>query len=80
MPQWTVYSRPGCGLCEELINELAATLGTDQAARVLVIDVDSDVESKRKYGHRVPVLLADGEFVCAYRLERDRVLGHLERP
>ena len=71
MTQWTVYSRHGCSLCEAMLVELAEVLGAD--APVNIVDVDSQPELQAKYGSRVPVLLADGEFVCAYRLDRDRV-------
>jgi hypothetical protein len=71
MPQWTVYSRPECELCDELVAELAGLLGP--ADRVTVVDICGDPELERRYGQRVPVLLADGEFVCAYRLDPERV-------
>jgi hypothetical protein len=77
MPEWTVFSRPGCGLCEEMLEELASVLPPAEAARVRVIDIDADPELTRKYGSRIPVLLVDGEFVCAYRLDRQRVAAHL---
>ena len=77
MPEWTVFSRPGCGLCEEMLEELASVLPPGEAARVRVIDIDADPELTRKYGTRIPVLLVDGEFVCAYRLDRQRVAAHL---
>ena len=77
MPEWTVYSRPGCGLFEQMLEELASVLPPAEAARVQVVDIDADPELTRKYGTRIPVLLVDGEFVCAYRLDRQRVAAHL---
>lgn len=71
MPQWTVYSRADCSLCERMLEELADVLGPQAA--VQVVDIDGEPELERKYGTRIPVLLADGEFVCAYRLDRERV-------
>lgn len=79
MPVWTVYSREGCSLCEQLLVDLAAMLGP-AATQVGVIDIAGDPELERKYGHRVPVLLADGEFVCTYRLDADRVRAYLDAP
>ena len=73
MPQWTVYSRTDCSLCEHLLEELAELLGPAVAAAVQVVDIAGDPELERKYGTRIPVLLADGEFVCAYRLDVERV-------
>jgi hypothetical protein len=76
MVQWTVLSRPECSLCEQFLAELAEVLSPAAAARVSVVDVDQDPELARKYRHRIPVLLADGEFVCDYRLDRERVRLH----
>ncbi len=77
MPRtWIVYSRPGCGLCEEFMMALADLLG-ERAAAVQVIDIDSDPELTRKYGNRIPVLTVDDDFVCAYRLDIERVLRFL---
>ena len=73
MTSWTVLSRAECSLCEQLLTELAEELSPAEAAQVSVVDVDADPELVRKYGHRVPVLLADGDFVCDYRLDRERV-------
>ena len=73
MTAWTVLSRAECSLCEQLLADLAEELSPTEAAQVSVVDVDQDPELVRKYGHRVPVLLADGDFVCDYRLDRARV-------
>jgi hypothetical protein len=73
MPQWTVYSRPDCSLCEQLLHDLAELLPPEEASRVTVVDIGQDPELERKYGMRIPVLAADGEFVCAYRLDGARV-------
>lgn len=72
MPQWLVYSRPDCSLCEEMLLELADLLGA-KVHDVQVIDITDDPALERRYGTRVPVLTIDGEFVCDYRLDRDRV-------
>lgn len=73
MPQWTVYSRADCSLCERMLDELAELLGPQAAAAVQVVDIDGQPELERRYGARIPVLTADGEFVCAYRLDAERV-------
>lgn len=76
MVQWTVYTRAGCSLCEQLMSELADLLGP-AAADVLVVDIADDADLEARYGWRIPVLMADGEFVCAYRLDPDRVQAYL---
>lgn len=60
------------------MEELAALLGPKEAARVRVVDIDADPELERKYSSRIPVLTADGDFVCAYRLDKDRVTAYLQ--
>lgn len=81
-PRFLLYSRPGCGLCEEMLGELAALpavcdIGVD------VLDVDSDPATKVRYGHKIPVLLFEGELVCHGRLDAEEVhkaLAHHRRP
>ncbi|HYM36592.1 MAG TPA: glutaredoxin family protein [Steroidobacteraceae bacterium] len=73
---WIVYSRPGCGLCEEFLLELAALLG-DRAFLVKVVNIDDDDELVRKYFDRIPVLTVDDEFICQYRLDAETVRRRL---
>ena len=75
-PCWTVYVRSGCSLCDEMCAELGDLLGP-RAAPVSVINIDGDPDLERRFGHRIPVLAYDDEFVCAYRLDADRVRGYL---
>ena len=60
-----------------MLGELAEMLGA-RAASVIVRHIDEDPELERKYGARVPVLLADGEFLCCYRLDRERIRPYLD--
>ena len=56
----TVYSRPGCHLCEEAIatlRRLQRELGFGLAER----DIDGDEALQRAYFERVPVIALDGE-------------------
>ncbi len=78
MTQWTVLTRHDCTLCEQFMEDLTRVLGADEAARVRVVDVDSDPELRRKYGIRIPVLLADGDFVCQYRVDQDRLMPYVQ--
>jgi len=80
--RFLLYSRPGCGLCEELLAELAA-LPEASAIAVDVVDVDSDAAARARFGHKIPVLLFDGELVCHGRLDAAEVhkaLAHRRRP
>jgi hypothetical protein len=77
MPVWTVYSRADCSLCERMLEEMAELLGPQAATAVQVVDIEGQPELERRYGTRLPVLTADDEFVCAYRLDADRVRAYL---
>jgi hypothetical protein len=47
-------------------------------ASIELLDVDADAELRARYGHRVPVLLLDGEPVCHARFDAAEV-GRLLR-
>jgi len=68
-----VLSRPECSLCEAMLVELCEFVGAERAAEIEVRDITGDEQLERKYGQRIPVLLIGDEFVCAYRLDRERV-------
>jgi hypothetical protein len=77
-----LYSRAGCGLCEEMLAELARLPGAG-ATPVEVVDVDVDPEIRARYGHKIPVLLFDGQLVCHGHLDVDEVhktLAYHRRP
>jgi hypothetical protein len=61
-----VYTREGCTLCDDFIAELAELLDAFE-----VRDVDADETTRRRFGHKVPVLTCEGSVVCH---------GHLDRP
>ncbi|MEP7309271.1 MAG: glutaredoxin family protein [Acidobacteriota bacterium] len=63
----TVYSRPGCHLCDEMM----AAIGRVRhiaAFTVEVIDISTDADLEARYGLEIPVLLVDGKKAAKYRL------------
>lgn len=66
-----VYSRPGCHLCECLIEELLPLLAG--RGELEVRDVDTDLDWRHRFGERVPVLTIDDRVVCCARLDRQAV-------
>jgi hypothetical protein len=70
--RFVLYSRPGCGLCEELHAELSRVPAA-AGYPVEIIDVDSDARARVRYGHKIPVLLFGGELVCHGRLDREEL-------
>jgi hypothetical protein len=71
-PRFVLYSRPGCGLCEEMLSELAALPAAGPFAGE-VVDVDADQAAAVRYGHKIPVLLFAGELVCHGHLDAEEV-------
>ena len=81
-PRFVLYSRPGCGLCEDMLMELAA-LQEAVSCGVDVLDVDADPTTQMRYGHKIPVLLFAGELVCHGHLDAEEVhkaLAYHRRP
>jgi hypothetical protein len=86
-PRFVLYSRPGCGLCEDMLMELAALQesASFEGPRfdVDVLNVDVDPVARVRYGYKIPVLLFAGELVCHGRLDPDEVhktLAYHRRP
>ena len=70
--RFLLYSRAGCGLCEEMLEELAA-LPSAQGIPIDVVDVDVDPNARARFGHKIPVLLLAGEILCHGRLDPEEV-------
>ena len=69
-----VLSRVGCGLCEQMLVELAELEQAGRIPATRVLDVDSDADLARQYGLKVPVLLLDGSVICHYTLNSQELL------
>ena len=74
-----VLSREGCGLCEEMLRELAQLEMAGSIPAVTVLDVDSDPLLASRFGLKVPVLLLDGSAICHYTLNSKELLRLLGR-
>lgn len=73
----TVLSRPGCHLCDELIDELEPLIAG--RARLDVVDISEDEELLRRYCLEIPVLKAGDEELSRYRLDPQRVAQYIAR-
>jgi len=69
-----VLSREGCGLCQDMLHDLAELERAQSVPPVTVVDVDSDPELARQFGLKVPVLLIDGSVICHYTLNSKELL------
>ena len=76
MAQFRVYSRQGCHLCEQLIEELLPLIRG--RFELEVCDVDTRDDWRDAYGTAVPVMEYDGEPICQYHLDRDALARVLD--
>ena len=76
MLQLLVYSRPGCHLCELMLEELVPLCRGRATIRVL--DVDTRDDWRVTYGLRVPVLCCADREISSARLDRDALLALLD--
>lgn len=75
MPEFVVYSRRGCHLCEAMLEQLEPLCRGK--AKVSVRDVDTQREWAEAYGMHVPVLFLDNNELCRYQLDSQRVIEAL---
>jgi hypothetical protein len=69
-----LLTRPGCGLCEDLNDEVRQLGRHHEIPDLTTLDVDSNVELRRRYGLNIPVLLLDGAEVCRHHLDAPELL------
>jgi glutaredoxin len=68
----TIYTRPGCHLCQEMkVIALRAVGDTDPQARIEEIDIAGDPDLEARYGVEVPVLLVNGKKAAKYRVTEE---------
>jgi Glutaredoxin-like domain (DUF836) len=61
-----VLTREQCPLCEEFVADVQTVLaqGFFERFRLVILDVDDDPVHTRRYGLKIPVLLAQGELLA----------------
>lgn len=66
-----VYSRPGCHLCEKLIESLLPLIRG--RLELDIVDIDSQPALQEDYGTRIPLVEFDGRIVCQYSLDESAI-------
>ncbi len=69
----TIYSKPGCHLCDEM-KKVVAAVARRADVHVEEIDISTDPTLIKEYGEQIPVLLADGRKVAKYRITESQLL------
>jgi len=73
----TVYSRPECHLCEQMVAELEPLVAGK--ARVKLVDISEDAKLSRRFGLQIPVLMHEDEELSRYRLDSGRIAEFIAR-
>jgi glutaredoxin len=73
----TVYSKPGCHLCEDAMTLLGA-LRSELHFDLRELDITADERLHRTYFERIPVLCLDGEELCEYFVDEQLLRERLE--
>ena len=64
----TIYSRPGCHLCEEAKAHMAPLL-KEFGARLTEINIDDDPELRARYDYDVPVIFLGARKAAKHRVD-----------
>jgi orotidine-5'-phosphate decarboxylase len=75
-PRVTLYSRPGCHLCDEM-KAVVTRAGTRVRFRLDEIDISGNTELEDRYGTEIPVLLIDGRKAAKYRITEEELIRKL---
>jgi glutaredoxin len=75
-PRVTLYSRPGCHLCDDaraVVEQVCAELGESYAE----VSIDGDSELTRRFGEEIPVTFVDGRQHDFWRVDPARLRAAL---
>lgn len=75
-PRVTLYSRPGCHLCDvarEVVERVCAELGEEYVE----VSVDDDPELRERFTDEVPVTFVDGRQHDFWRVDETRLRAAL---
>lgn len=73
----TLYSKPGCHLCDEaraVIEQICAEAGTSYDE----VDITADADLFRRYGDQIPVTFVDGAQHDFWRVDPVRLRAALD--
>jgi glutaredoxin len=68
----TIYSRPGCHLCDDM-KAVVARVARSLPLRLEDVDVSTDPALEASYGPDIPVLMIGGKKAAKYRVTDDQL-------
>lgn len=72
----TIYSKPGCHLCDDM--KAVVTRVAGRTATIDEVDITSDPELQRLYALEIPVLVINGRKIAKYRIDEPTLKRALE--
>jgi hypothetical protein len=69
MIRLTLYTRPGCHLCEAL-KDVVDAVAREQPIALREVDISGDVALERRFGPEIPVLACGERVVARVRTSR----------
>jgi len=76
-PTLTLYTRVGCHLCVEMLQQLESLQNRYDFA-LTVVDIDADSYLKLRYEERIPVLAFGEQEICHYHLNKELLLKYVK--
>src|SRR5215813_14557862 len=73
----TIYSKPGCHLCDEA-KEVIRQAGHDDLFELEEVNIESDAELQARYRFEIPVIMINGVEAFRYRLTKEAFIRRLE--
>jgi glutaredoxin len=76
MPLVTLYTRPGCCLCDDA-KRVIAEARRQAAFDYQELDIDTDPELRRLYNDQIPVIAINGVKAFQYKVKLNELLKKL---
>jgi hypothetical protein len=73
MHKITVMSKPGCHLCEAVLEVVQRVVGSRAAVLIEEVDITQELGLLEKYGEDIPVVLVDGVEKFRGEVDPDRL-------
>jgi rSAM/selenodomain-associated transferase 1 len=68
----TLFTKPGCGLCEEA-EDVIETVRSELAFDLIKRNILDDLRDYNQYRHEIPVILVDGREIARHRITRQQL-------
>jgi glutaredoxin len=82
----TLYTKPGCHLCEEarlaidlVVSEVKAKSSNDIHIQLQEVNILEDEQLIARYAEEIPVLQINGETHAYWRIDKDRLGAAIEK-